>query len=141
LFTRDVLQLGEAFPPDDDLRLSIDSRVTGAFGVPALFGELTEARLKVESTSGHFWEESKWGIELCTRGQLVVLTSPQSSGAGGAPGLMAAGGEGARLFVGLDGSLIAMRQKVNAGIVLIVPFYGREIGYFQFLKADSEANR
>jgi hypothetical protein len=38
LFTRDVLQLVDAFPPDDDIRLSIDSRVTGAFGVPALFG-------------------------------------------------------------------------------------------------------
>lgn len=140
VFTKDVLQLGDAFSPDDDIRLSIDSTVTGAFGVPALFGELTEARLRVESKSGHFWEEPKWGTELCTKGALVIPTNQQNSGVGGVPGLVVAGGEGAHLFVGQDGSLIAIRQKVNAGILVIVPFYSRDLGYFQFPKADYEAN-
>ena len=140
VLTKDVLRLGDAFLPDDDIRLSIDSRVIGAFGVAALFGELTEARLRVESKSGRFWEESKWGVGLCIKGALVIPTNPQKSGVVSLPGFAASDGEGAHLFVGQDGSLIAMRQKVSAGVLVVIPFYSREYGYSQFPKADSEAH-
>ena len=56
-------------------------------------------------------EESKWGMELCTKGALVIPTNRQGSVVGGAPRLVVACSEGAHLFVGQDRSWIAVRQK------------------------------
>jgi len=79
-------------------------------------------------------------MELCTKGALVIPTNRESYAVGGAPRLVVACSEGAQLFVGQDRSWIAVRQKVNAGILAVVPVHIREFGYVQFQNADSEAN-
>lgn len=105
------------------------------FGMPSLFGELTQARLKVESKSGQVWKESKWGMELCYKGGLIL----QQGQYGGDAGLR--DGEAVNLFVGQDGSLIATGEKMNMGIILFIPVAVSKSSYFQFPKVEGEANK
>jgi hypothetical protein len=134
VFTRDVLRLGETFAQDDELRMSIDTKVewTGPFG---LLGKASLRRLKIESRSGRIWQESSWEQETCVNGMLIFPTERQ--GFGGAPGAVILSGGGAQVFIGQDGSLIAMRHRASGGVIGVVPVYSRElIGYYHFRRAD-----
>lgn len=132
----DVLHLGDDLSREAELRLTLTTKLTGTLG--GLFGQSTAARLKVEGRSGLQWEEARWDQSLCMQGMLVFPVSRQQSGVGGVPGLILSHGEVAYLFGAEDGSLVAIRTVVDAGIAVVIPWYRRRSTYFVFPRVTSK---
>ena len=130
----DVLQLNDGLQAEVEVRLTLLSKRADPLG--GLLGQYVAAKLAVEGRSGARWEEPTWGAAACINGTLYFPSARQRAGIGGVPGLIVSHGEAAHLFNAQDGSLIAIRSVVDAGIAVLVPWYQRRSSYFVFPKAE-----